>query len=87
MKEKDSDPGGGCAPFIWLVVVRRLLPAGDITSATIMTTPSGESRGFGFVNFSETAQAQAACAALNNYVVEEVSVPPKVAQQSRDSLQ
>ena len=36
-----------------------------------MKTQSGESRGFGFVNFKETDQAQAACTALNNFATDE----------------
>ena len=50
-------------------------PSGDITSAVIMKTATGESRGFGFVNFKETEQAQAACSALNNLVTDDPGAP------------
>jgi polyadenylate-binding protein len=59
-------------PLSWTVekLTETFAAYGTVTSATIMKTPAGESRGFGFVNFEETTQAQAAVAALNNLVVE-----------------
>jgi len=44
---------------------------GKITKAAVMKTSSGVSREFGFVNFSDPAEAQAAVAGLNGKVVKE----------------
>jgi RNA recognition motif-containing protein len=40
---------------------------GAVTSATVLKGPDGRSRGFGFVEFANDADAQAAIDAFNGY--------------------
>jgi polyadenylate-binding protein len=60
-------------------------PFGSITSCVVMGDPlpggGTKSRGFGFVNFADHKEAEAAIAALNN---KEVTIDPTAAEEGRE---